>query len=203
MSEDKSGCISWIFGIGLVGLLIYGLIKGIIWLSHIFVAWGNLFLIYLDYHFMIPAINPIVTWGIVGLFFGGLIGVIIAIKKLKLSWTLLLYPFAAMVLLITIMSFVDKSEYGKLPNGEEEITITKEFYKVNTNSNVRSEPSLQGKKLFVLETGTEIECISKGHFDSRGLEWCFITHNGNQGYISTKLLYFSRKGTIQQEKKKP
>jgi hypothetical protein len=191
MSNESSGsgCFSWILGIAFFGFAVFGIIK---WAAERIDFTMENFFIYLEQYFTIPLLNPIITWGLSGLFFGAIIGVAIAIKKLKLSYVLVLYPLGALIVLIGAYSFINKFVYRDQIGTEQRIIIT-EHYKVTTNSNVRSAPSLKGNKLFIVTKDAEVEVIEKGLIDSDKREWYKIRYDGKEGYISSILLTFSRK----------
>ncbi|MBI5538414.1 MAG: SH3 domain-containing protein [Bacteroidia bacterium] len=159
---------------------------------------GYNFFFFLDNLFAISTFNPVVVWGIFGLFIGSIIGVIIAIKKFQLSKTLILFPVGFVVILITIMGFVNSplQHSGTYipPNivKTEKPSIERFFYVSNIDANVRSGPSVSNSKLFVLKKGSEVEVIQKGFYDSRNVEWFKIKYNYQQGYMSSKLLNYSR-----------
>jgi len=50
--------------------------------------------------------NPFVMWGIFGIFIGSIFGVIVAVKRYKLSKKLVFYPLAIVIAFIIIMAAV-------------------------------------------------------------------------------------------------
>ena len=90
----------------LLGIVI--LYRLVIFLSKIFVYLGfNLFL-YTDNLLKFESANPLILWGLLGLFIGSIFGVMIAIKKYRLSKTLILYPLSVTILAILILSFINR-----------------------------------------------------------------------------------------------
>lgn len=196
--EDNSGCGPIILVLAGIGIGIYLINRLIIFAVVLFVLWGYNSIFFLDNLFSINPFNPIAMWGVWGLFFGSIVGVFVAVKKFKLSKILILYPIALVALLVTIMSFVNnpgKFSGNYSPPGKELDTPTqKNYYVLNSNANMRSGPSTDYSILFVLKNGYEVEVIQGGFYDTRNIEWYKIKDNGQEGYISSKLLNYSRIG---------
>ncbi len=114
MSDDNSGCTGVLtlagiaFGIYLIFKLIAFLFKGVVLVFKMIVFGGYNFIFYMDSLMFIQPINPIILWGIMGLFIGSLVGILIAIKKYRLSKKLVLYPIGLMVTIVLIMSFINR-----------------------------------------------------------------------------------------------
>lgn len=194
MSNENNKFLSiLIFICACIGIyLIYLLI---VWASRAFVIWGYNSIFFIDNLFDLKIFNPVVIWGINGLLVGSIIGVVIAVKKHKLSKILILYPLSLVALIITIMSFVNKpAQHSGLFNSLNVIDSTnlKSYFLLNNIANVRSGPSLSNSKLFSLQKGTEVEVIQKGIYDSENVEWYKIIYDYKQGYICSKLLNYSR-----------
>src|SRR5436190_10633626 len=89
----------------LAALIIYQLV---IFLSKTFVWLGfNLFL-FTDSLFKLESANPLLLWGLLGLFIGSIFGVIVAVKKYKLSKILILYPSTVTLLIIILFYFINR-----------------------------------------------------------------------------------------------
>ena len=154
--------------------------------------------------FGITPLNPTVLWGIWGLFFGSIIGVLVAVKKFTLSKTLLLYPISFVVILITIMGFVNSPtqhngtysppETNVIPNPDANAQNQKSFYILKSDVNVRSGPSIIDSKLFVLKKGDEVELIQAGYKSTSNVEWYKVKYNNQEGYINSKYMIYSRTG---------
>ena len=195
MSNDNSSNFMIILVLGLVCLGIYVVYLLVIWATKVFVYLGYNSFFYLDNLFGINPFNPIVVWSIWGLFIGSIIGVTIAVKKHKLSKILILYPVGFVILLFTIMGFVNHpSDYKNnyMPPQENKVVVApKNYYTLTMDANVRSGPSKNNSVLFVLNKGMVVEVIQKGSFDSRNAEWYKIRNENREGFISAKLLTFS------------
>ena len=201
MSKDSGSSAIWI--LALIAFGIYLLYLLIMWSAKVFVFLGYNSIFFLDNLFLISPFNPVAIWGIWGLFIGSIIGVFVAVKKFKLSKILILYPLAFVAMGTTIMGFVNaptQYNWSYIPtpitntvNPAPKI-VQHAFYHLNSDANVRSGPSATSSKLFTLYKGNEVILIHSGFFDSRKIEWYKIKYNGQEGYISSKLLYFSRSG---------
>ena len=195
MSEENSSGFKWWLIIGGVLFAIFALYRLVMWVMGIFIIFGYNTFFYLDNLIGVTPFNPIITWSIWGMFLGGIVGVIVAVKKLKLSKILILYPTAALLLLIIIFGFVNHpANYNgnyQPPVEKTIVTPTKNYYTVIMDANVRSGPSKSSGILFVVTKGSVVEVIQQGFFDSRNLEWYWIRNGSDQGYISAKLLTFS------------
>jgi len=158
---------------------------------------GYNMIFFLDNLFSVSAFYPIVIWSIWGLIIGALIGVLVAIKKYRLSKVLLLYPLCLLLLSVTIMSFINSpsNHFGtyapKVINNKQPIS-KKNYYILISDANVRTGPSLKNSKLYSLKKGIEVEVVNVGFMDSRKVEWYQIKYNGQLGFVSSKLLRFSR-----------
>jgi len=191
---DNDGCFAWVIYIGLGCLGLYLLYLLIVWVAGVFVYLGIGLFSFLGYWFYIPSVDPVLMWGIFGFLFGGLFGVIIAIKKLKLSWTLILYPLGVLILALILSGFVNKYppsfRTSEKPPAKQEIIV--EYFVTNTDANVRNGHSLKNPVLFVLKKGSEVEVKKRGFLDSRKKEWYLIGYAGKEGYVSARLLTHSR-----------
>lgn len=102
MSKGASG-YSTLFVLILIAILIYSITFP---LQSIQYSFNSLF--YIDNLLVVYKINPIYIWGLLGLLFGSVVGVSIAIKKLNLSNRLVLFPITILLLVIGCMSFLNK-----------------------------------------------------------------------------------------------
>lgn len=207
MNEDKTVNNKLIFTIILAIVLI--ILFSILLATHVFVYWGYNSLFWFENLIGIYPFNPMFLWFFWGILIGGTIGVVIAVKKYKLSLKLLLYPIGLLFFLTIIMNMINKplNYHGNfIPEFlNNYITVEKNYYTLTTESNVRSGPSTDYQKISVIKKGFAVEVIKKGFFDSRGVEWYKIKYSTIEGYINSKLLAFSHTNKVQQqvdEKKK-
>lgn len=195
MSKGNTGGTILLLAIlAAVGFLIYFII---VWAAKVFVYAGYNTFFYLDNLFDFQVFGPIVTWGIWGLLLGSIIGVIVAVKKLKLSKVLILYPIGIVGFLLLIMGFVNKpsqfsDDYNPSPPKIEK--TLKNFYITNIDVNFRSGPSVNDPALFIIKQGSEVELIRTGFVDSRNVYWSKIKYNNQEGYLCIKYIDFSRSG---------
>ncbi len=188
--ERKYGLILLIIGL-IIWLMIIGLVK-----LFIFLGYNTFF--YFDNLIKITPFNPIIMWCVWGLFIGSIVGVIIAVKKYRLSRILILYPIGFISLLVTIMGFINKpADYNATFIAKPErkvMVIEKDFYILKVDANIRSGPSVKYNKLFVLKKGNLVELAQKGYFDTDNIEWYKIKIDSQEGYISSRLVKFSHTG---------
>lgn len=186
--------------IGLIVLMLIGLLAllaVVIFLTRAFAYLGYNALFFTDNLIAIRFLHPVVAWGIFGFFIGSIVGVLIAVKKYKLSKLLVLYPVALVALVVTILSFVNKpanysGAYVPKENPADSTAfsapVTTAYYKLNFDANIRSGPSVKQRRRFSLKKGVMLEVLEKGHFDEKGIEWYKISYNAREGYVSSKLL---------------
>lgn len=198
MSNDNSNMKKGIF-IALLVLVIYIISLIVLWGPKVFVFIGYNSLFYIDNLFKIAIINPIAIWGIFGFFIGSIIGIIIAVKKLKLNPVLILFPLLTVSILFLILGFVNKpSVYSGTyspPKSEIQQPPKSSFY-ITSNSTiiVRTKPSSKAKNLFKINKNDNIEVIEKGYYDKNNTEWYKINIEGyksatnykGDGYINSK-----------------
>ncbi|MEO8763994.1 MAG: SH3 domain-containing protein [Ginsengibacter sp.] len=180
----------------LLGIVI--LYRLIIFLSKFFTYLGFNLFFYIDNLLKFDSANPVILWGIFGLFIGSIFGVIIAIKKYRLSKILVLYPLAVTILGIIILSFINKpmdvgdrfmpAKNTEIINPNEPVnkvpvfTVTRTLY-------IHAGPSAGSKKLFTLSKGTQVGVIESIK-DSRNNTWSKIeyidpqTSNKKTGYVN-------------------
>lgn len=180
----------------LLGIVI--LYRLVIFLSKTFVYLGfNLFLV-TDNLLKFESANPVILWGLLGLLIGSIFGVMIAIKRYKLSKTLILYPLSITVLAIVILSFINKptdvsSTYPPTKTGDTaappEQTNKIAYYTVVQTTPIWSGYSRPRHKLFNLPTGRQVEVLESVR-DSRNNMWYKIpyidpkTHRTKTGYVN-------------------
>ena len=66
------------------------------------------------------------------------------------------------------------------------------YYKVVSDSKVRSGPSIKHPRLFTIVKGAEVQVDQPGSFDATRTQWIKIRYNGQEGYISSRQLRYSR-----------
>lgn len=72
------------------------------------------------------------------------------------------------------------------PNGQyASADVSK--YIVTTNSNLRSEPTINSTSVNVIPQNSEIQVLSKGYYDNRSVEWYKVNYNGSEGYLNSAL----------------
>ncbi len=72
------------------------------------------------------------------------------------------------------------------PNGQYASTNTSKYI-VSTNSNLRSQPTINSTSINVIPQNSEIQVLSKGYFDDRSIEWYKVSFNGAEGYLNSTL----------------
>ena len=192
----------------LVALIIFVLLaivilyRIIIFLSKVFVYLGfNLFL-YIDNLLHFDAANPIILWGVFGLFLGSIVGVVVAIKKYKLTKKLVLYPLAITFLAIVILAFINEpADVGNrvMPERNEAImtpdkpATTIPAFTVTRTIYIHAGPSSLSKKLFTLSRGTVVGVLESVK-DNRNISWSKIeyidpgTGSKKTGYVNANYL---------------
>jgi hypothetical protein len=201
MSNSKTDIHPVIYLLGIV-LGVYLIYWFTVLLIRVIVFLGYNWLFFLDNLLMIGNFNPVVIWGLFGLFIGSIFGVIIAVKKYKLSKTLILYPIVLVAILISIMCFVNKptSVAGTYISPENQVSNTtptnpatrKYYYITIANVKVRTGPSIKKAILFSLKKGAEVQVLNVGYFDSNKIEWAKIKSNDREGYLRFSAMQFSR-----------
>lgn len=175
----------------------------VIFLSKLFVYLGfNLFLFTDNLLHTEPA-NPIVLWGLWGLLTGSIVGVIIAVKKYKLSKVLILYPVSFTIVVFLLLFFINRptessgsfsleNQEGSTSNQAQQSRI---FYTVTRTVNVRSLPSAGSAIRFRLAKGTQVEFIENALDNrNRNRTWTKIIYTDPQtgdqkvGYVNASYL---------------
>jgi hypothetical protein len=201
-SKYKPGTLGTIL---LVALGLYLLFIIVVFLGKAFVFTGYNFFFFTDNLLEIKSVNPIVNWGILGLMLGIVAGVIVAIKKYRLSKLLVLYPVLAIFIFVSVMWLINKptAYTGNLnlppvPARDIAPVVTQKiYYKVNATIIARSGPSIDDKKIFSLKKRTEVEMVGRRFFDADNAEWFKIKYNDQEAFVNAKYLTFSRTVTSQ------
>lgn len=107
MKKQLSGT-DVIFLLLAIGLGLYILYHLVIFSAKLFVYLGYNVIFFLENLLEVTPLNPVATWGIFGLILGSIAGVIIAVKKFRLSKLLILYPAGFLLLVVLIMYFVNE-----------------------------------------------------------------------------------------------
>lgn len=177
----------------LLGIVI--LYRLVIFLSKIFVYLGfNLFL-YTDNLLKFESANPLILWGLLGLFIGSIFGVMIAIKKYRLSKTLILYPLSVTILAILILSFINRPAdvSSTFVTGDTAVASQRQTNKTSNYTVIQTTLIWSGykrprTKLFNLPVGTQVEVLESVR-DSRNNIWYKIpyidpkNHRAKIGYV--------------------
>lgn len=164
-------------------LAIVILYKIVVFLTKAFVYLGFNVFLFTDNLLKFESVNPIVLWGVLGLLMGSIFGVIIAIKKYRLSKVLVVYPLSITILAIVILSFVNKPtdlSGTYTPPGTQVIAAPPEqtnrtsYYTVIQTTPIWSGYSRPRSKLFNLSRGKVVEVLDSVR-DSRNNMWYKIT----------------------------
>ncbi|HZG24316.1 MAG TPA: hypothetical protein VEZ17_07045, partial [Chitinophagaceae bacterium] len=107
MKKGRSGRQILLIVIGIF-LALYVLYHLLIWCAKASVYLGYNLFFYLDNLFTITPLNPLISWGIFGFFLGIIFGVLIAIKKYRLSKRLVFFPLAFFVVLLATMALINQ-----------------------------------------------------------------------------------------------
>jgi len=203
MDKDKPSKIFLLILLG--AFLLYLLYLFLIWLGKVYVFLGYNSFFFLDNLLAITLFNPVVMWGVFGLFIGSMVGIIIAVKKFKLNYNLVFYPLTLVILFLSLLGFINKPAefYGnynpplKLNNITAEPiepSVPKNFYSLKTMVNVRTGPTTFDSIIFTLQKGTEVELVKKGFYNKNRNEWFKIKYKDQEGYVNSKFLKHSRFG---------
>lgn len=194
-SKDSSGC-AILLGVA-AGIYVLYLLVTFSVRAFAYLGYNSMF--YMDNLLYIEGVSPFVTWGVLGLLAGSIIGVLVSAKKHKLSYALVWWPIGVLIAFVAIMGFINKpaNHEGQfvLPENEyndTQTTKTSNYYNVTSDVNVRSGPSVNNNVLFKLTRATEVEVVERNFYDSRNAEWMKIDYNGQTGYVNAKFLTFSR-----------
>lgn len=170
----------------------------VLFLINLFVYLGYNGSFFLDNMLALPAVSPLISWGLYGVFIGACIGVGMAVKKYKLAKKLLLAPLGVVIAFTAVMWLANKpTAYASSFNLYNPPTYTTPasdpsvaypIYTINTNVNVRTDYSNRSRIAFVISRGAEIQLMARGFYDSRRVEWAKIRYQGNEGYVNYKLI---------------
>jgi hypothetical protein len=193
--NDSSGCailIGVAAGIYVLYLLIVFSVKAFAYLGY-----NSAF--YMDNLLYIKGVSPFVTWSILGLLVGSIIGVLVSAKKHNLSRALVLWPIGILLAFVVAMGFINKPSQHDGPfilpaSGTADTSVSKtyNYYTVTSDVNVRSGPSVNNNVLFTLKRNMEVEVVERNFYDSKNSEWMKVNYNGQEGYVNAKFLTFSR-----------
>ena len=192
----------------ILAVAIYVGIKLVMFLSIAFVYLGwNLF-VYLENLLQFSSANPLVLWGIFGLFIGSIFGVVVAVKKYKLPKKLIFYPFIITILLIVILSFINtpsqlSGSLNTLMNTNIQTDANTNnaaqspaysLYTVTQEMNVRQGPSLRSNRLFTVPRNARVRIIENVR-DNNNILWSRIEYTNpntslkQTGYLKNKYLH--------------
>ncbi|WP_298737796.1 SH3 domain-containing protein [uncultured Chitinophaga sp.] len=198
----KTGTGEWVLIIigATIGLYVLGQLILLLVIVAAFYGYNFFFLV--DNMLRIDALNPVLVWGMLGLFIGSITGVTVAVKKKKLQKWLILCPLLLAALVITIMCMINKpAQYTSdfnlsgIARPAVAVEITREFYIATTDVNIRSTASKFGRVISTLKRGQEAEVLQKGFYDSRNAEWVKIRYNGREGFVNLHYLKKNRTET--------
>lgn len=194
MEGNKPGC-GKSFGIVLLVIaLAYPAYLSFLWLGNAFTFLGYNFFFFMDNLLLFPGAPPILLWAILGGLIGFIPGTYIAIRKYRLKKVLLLIPFMVLVLLLVLLNLINKPmEQSETFSSFQKSLIESSEIKPESATllytlNVRQGPSTQYSKLFVLDSGTHVEILEKGHFTSNRQEWFRVRFEGQEGYVNSRYL---------------
>ena len=142
--------------------------------------------------------SPILMWTIIGVLLGGLLGIIIAVNKLKLQSRLKIFGAMIFIILLTIMGFISQplllNRSGQASiNGMDSLakkgdSISIPAYKtVNSpKAYLRSIPNANGRIITKLYKGATvaIEDTSNG-------KWFKVKYKGKEGFIDSSAFSLS------------
>jgi len=170
-----------------------------IFLAKLFVFLGfNLFVV-IDNFMKVESFSPIVVWAFLGLMIGGVLGVVIAVKKYKLSKKLIIYPVSVFLFFIGIFYLVHDAPTNSgstLKSDEKQVETIQTgvvsdgvaSFIASRDCSIRATPSLRSKKLLSITKGTRTEYL-KTTVDSKKNIWYKVKHIDSQtgkqsiGYI--------------------
>lgn len=177
-------------------------------LSIAFVYLGFNIFVYTDNLLKFTFANPLVMWGILGLFIGSIFGVIVAVKKYKLPKKLIFYPISITILLIVILSFINKPtelsgsfapflDTNPAPESNTNTTTNDMpsyyLYTVTQSMNVRASASLSSNRLFTVPHNAQVRVLESVRDNENSL-WSKIEYKNPQtgykqtGYLKNKYL---------------
>ena len=186
----------------IIAVAIYVAIRLVMFLSIAFVYLGFNLFAYLENLLQFTSVNPLVMWGILGLFIGSIFGAVVAVKKYKLPKKLIFYPFLIIILLIVTLSLINKPsklsgsaspflEFNTDPTENTNPTTETSsyyFYTVSQEMNVREEPSLRSRRLFTVPSNARVRVVENVR-DNKNTVWSKIEYtNPNTSFVQTGYL---------------
>lgn len=192
MERNKPGC-GKSFGIVLLVIaLAYPAYLSFLWLGDVFTFLGYNFFFYMDNLLLVRGAPPVLLWAILGGLIGAIPGTYIAIRRFRLKGVLLFIPLLVLALLLVLLNIINKpmdqagSFSASLKPHMESSEFQPEYGTLLYTLNVRQGPSTQYSKLFVLDSGTHVEILEKGHFTSNRQEWFRVRFEGQEGYVNSR-----------------
>jgi hypothetical protein len=192
MEANKPGC-GKSFGIVLLIIaLAYPAYLSFLWLGDAFTFLGYNFFFFMDSLLMVRRAPPVLLWAILGGLIGFIPGTYVAIRKFKLKGILIFIPLMGLIFLLVLLSIINKplDQGGNFSASHkpymESSKGQREYCTLLHTINVRQGPSTQYSKLFVLDSGTNVEILEKGHFTHNRQEWFRVKFEGQEGYVNSR-----------------
>lgn len=134
--DSKSGTKLFIIIITFVLLVVF-----LIFIFKVLVFLGYNTFFFLDNLVNISSFNPILSWGILGLFFGSILGAFIAIRKYNLSMAVISFPIITVILILIVFGFVNKpNAYTWKTLSKEEVAFYEEKEKESKTNSTNTTP---------------------------------------------------------------
>lgn len=192
----------------ILAVTVYVAIRLVMFLSIAFVYLGFNLFVYIENLLQFTSVNPLVMWGILGLLIGSIFGVVVAVKKYKLPKKLIFYPISITILVIIILSFINRPTQltgSFVPILDQNVstdlntnntttnTPSNYLYTVTQEMTVRESPSLSSARLFTLSRNERVRVLENVR-DSKNNLWSKIEYyNANTGdkqtgYLKSKYL---------------
>lgn len=192
MSSTKIGCGKVFLFFIVVLVLGYPAYLLLIWLGTILSYLGYNSFFYLDSLVYVEIFNPVVSWGILGGFFGVIWGSFVAIKRFRLKPTILFIPILCFVGMIALLARINQplvyGIYGEGMYQPAEEEIPKEYYVLKTDMNIRTGPSTSYDIITVVEKGSRVELVSVDSTSHSSSTWFKIKHLETEGYVNSSFL---------------
>lgn len=191
MEGNKPGCGKSFGIVLLIFALAYPAYLSLLWLGDALTFMGYNFFFFMDSLLTVRGAPPVLLWAILGGLIGLIPGTYIAIRKFKLKGVLVLVPLLALIFLLVLLGIINKpldqagsfSASQKLQLNASEVQPA--YGTLLYTLNVRQGPSTQYSKLFVLDSGSHVEILEKGHFTSNRQEWFKVRFEGKEGYVNS------------------
>lgn len=192
----------------ILAVTVYVAIRLVMFLSIAFVYLGFNLFVYIENLLQFTSVNPLVMWGILGLLIGSIFGVVVAVKKYKLPKKLIFYPISITILVIIILSFINRPTQltgSFVPILDQNVstdlntnntttnTPSNYLYTVTQEMTVRESPSLSSARLFTLSRNERVRVLENVR-DSKNNLWSKIeyynakTGDKQTGYLKSKYL---------------